>query len=472
MRIQALNNEKGDHMGRKAIDFTNKKIGYVTIIKRSENQDPYKRALWIGQCDCGRIFEVSSAVLKNTNENFSCGCKRSKSPNAGKKAEDFSGQKIGWLTVINRNYTYAKDNNLKQGTFWNCICDCGNTKVIRSSVLKNGKLQNCGCLQGIQEDLTGKQFGKLTVIGPDFKLNIQNKINKIPGIFWKCNCDCGSQISVTTNYLKRTKNPHCNNCNILIEEDITGQIFNYLTVIQKDYEYNKINNVQGSYWKCKCICGNETSVRKDCLKKGIIKSCGCMKKQLSLESNMIDMKGKKFGQITILEPDFEYVKKHDIKNSGHVIYWKYQCDCGKIHSAPGTDIRSGKVNCCPDCSISRGENKIKTLLDENNINYIYNKPYFIDLINPTTNKILRYDFIILDNNNSPKYLIEYDGEQHFFSVDYFGGEERFKKQQYYDNLKNEYSKQHNLPLIRIPYTQFKNLKYEDLDILTSNFIYN
>lgn len=31
-----------------------------------------------------------------------------------------------------------------------------------------------------------------------------------------------------------------------------------------------------SYWKCKCECGNYTTVRSDCLKDGNTKSCGCL----------------------------------------------------------------------------------------------------------------------------------------------------------------------------------------------------
>lgn len=51
------------------------------------------------------------------------------------------------------------------------------------------------------------------------------------------------------------------------------------------------------------------------------------------------------------------------------------------------------------------------ILQENNITYVHDKPYFLDLINPKTNKILRYDFILLQDNK-PIRIIEFDGEQH------------------------------------------------------------
>ena len=61
-------------------------------------------------------------------------------------------------------------------------------------------------------------------------------------------------------------------------------------------------------------------------------------------------------------------------------------------------------------------------LNKNNIPFIQDREYFKDLIGD--NNILRYDFILL-KNNKPYRLIEYDGEQHFKPIGYFGGEERF-----------------------------------------------
>jgi hypothetical protein len=30
---------------------------------------------------------------------------------------------------------------------WSCVCECGNSKIIRGGVLKNGHTRSCGCLQ-------------------------------------------------------------------------------------------------------------------------------------------------------------------------------------------------------------------------------------------------------------------------------------------------------------------------------------
>ena len=79
---------------------------------------------------------------------------------------------------------------------------------------------------------------------------------------------------------------------------------------------------------------------------------------------------------------------------------------------------------------------------------------------------LPFDFYI-DN----KYLVEYDGEQHFiYRNSGWDTEEHFKKTKEHDQFKNQWCKENNIPLIRIPYTQLDNLKIEDLLLETSQFI--
>ena len=53
-------------------------------------------------------------------------------------------------------------------------------------------------------------------------------------------------------------------------------------------------------------------------------------------------------------------------------------------------------------------------------------------------------------------LIEYDGDQHFKPIKYFGGEEKYNILKNNDEIKNEYCKTHKINLIRIPYTFSEN----------------
>lgn len=65
-------------------------------------------------------------------------------------------------------------------------------------------------------------------------------------------------------------------------ENLVGQVFNYFTVIDGPIRKNK-----KIYWHCECQCGNEKEIRSDELKSGRTKSCGCYKKSVMIEHNII-----------------------------------------------------------------------------------------------------------------------------------------------------------------------------------------
>jgi hypothetical protein len=56
---------------------------------------------------------------------------------------DLTGKKFGRLTVIRR----LEDKRYGNGSFiYNCICDCGNYKLVSSKHLLSGATRSCGCL--------------------------------------------------------------------------------------------------------------------------------------------------------------------------------------------------------------------------------------------------------------------------------------------------------------------------------------
>ena len=56
---------------------------------------------------------------------------------------DLTGKKFGRLTVIKRSYS----NREKRRAKWLCKCDCGKEKIIRGYSLRSGHTRSCGCLQ-------------------------------------------------------------------------------------------------------------------------------------------------------------------------------------------------------------------------------------------------------------------------------------------------------------------------------------
>ena len=81
-----------------------------------------------------------------------------------------------------------------------------------------------------------------------------------------------------------------------------------------------------------------------------------------------------------------------------------------------------------------------------------------------TNYLARFDFYV---NN--QYLIEFDGKQHF-NLDGWDGKIGLQRNQEHDAYKNQWCKDNNISLIRIPYTHYKDLCLEDLLLETSKFI--
>ena len=102
---------------------------------------------------------------------------------------------------------------------------------------------------------------------------------------------------------------------------------------------------------------------------------------------------------------------------------------------------------------------ILDILNNNNIRFI--KEYsFEDL--KFINK-LRFDFGILSEDDSLLGLIEYDGEGHYRPINYNGisNEEAlntFEKTKLRDKIKDEYCKDRNIKIKRIPYYDTKNIK--------------
>lgn len=58
--------------------------------------------------------------------------------------------KSGVINIIGNKYnrlTVISFAELRRNTaYWNCVCECGNSKVICGSAMKNGSIQSCGCL--------------------------------------------------------------------------------------------------------------------------------------------------------------------------------------------------------------------------------------------------------------------------------------------------------------------------------------
>ena len=294
-----------------------------------------------------------------------------------------------------------------------------------------------------RKDLTGNIYGYWTVLSFDQELS-----NKRDRTYWKCKCSCGEVQSVLGQNLTsgQSKSCGCQTRN-LKKKDLIGKTFGYLTVIS---DTGKINSHRNVIWKCKCKCGNQIEVPGARLLNGSTSSCGCFKSEVS-SKNLL---GMRFGKLTVIE-------KTDLRKRSYII-WKCRCDCGNICFKDSYCLNNGKTNSC-GCIKSKGEAKIQNILEENNV--YYNEEYtFPDLLS-NKGHYLRFDFAIFTENNELSHLIEYNGQQHYeCSEKWWNTKETFSRLQENDLKKIQYCKEHNIPLLIIPYTEYETLTLERLMI--------
>lgn len=317
-------------------------------------------------------------------------------------------------------------------------------------------------------DLTGQTFGKLTILREATKEEKEFR----PGAYWICQCQCGKQIIKNGQGIRKGETTSCG-CDLSQKlkarsvkfTDETGHRYGKLVVLERDYEKEAVHPNRGStYWKCQCDCGSIVSVLRSSLINGTTSSCGCFRKEKMTNTmrelssnNFINEIGNKYGKLTV-------VAKNTIKQTNRQgVEWICQCDCGNYKTVLGTDLRQGYVSSCGCLGSSKGEFIIEQLLSDNNISFA--KEY----VQKINNNNLRFDFAVFQNGTL-SYLIEYDGKQHFYPIDHFGGIDYFNYIHQHDINKNQWCKENNIPLIRIPYTHLNNLCLEDLLLKTSQFL--
>lgn len=113
--------------------------------------------------------------------------------------------------------------------------------------------------------------------------------------------------------------------------------------------------------------------------------------------------------------------------------------------------------------MSKAEDYIETILKKEYIQFTREKT-FSDL----KSRKLRYDFCIYYNKQI--ILLEYDSEIHFnYTPKFHKTQKDFLSAKERDRIKNTYAITHNIPLIRIPYWELKNIK-QFRDIFKSSFL--
>lgn len=234
--------------------------------------------------------------------------------------------------------------------------------------------------------------------------------------------------------------------------DMTNQQVGKLKILKRDY-----SKEHGAWWIYQCECGTIKSIRGTDLRTGRVFSCGCYNKEINHEVHVKDLLNQTFGKLTV-------VQNTSKSTPDRYRIWLCKCECGNLIELPSDKLLSGNTQSC-GCLKSKGELKISKLLQQANIKYekekIFINCHFKD------GGVPRFDFYIPELN----YCIEYDGVQHFKSGTGWNTKDHLKITQERDNFKNEWCKNNNISLIRIPYWHLDNLSINDLLLESSKFLF-
>lgn len=286
---------------------------------------------------------------------------------------------------------------------------------------------------------------------PDSKWHVIEYVGKSK---WKCECECGTIKNVDGNCLRRGGSKSCGKCGTKKNKkviDMTGwKMWEHGVPNSKIIVIRQLpTENERAMWECKCNCGNPRTFKGIGvnLRKGKMISCGCANKGVNIKNRT----GQVINDIYL----GEIIGKDKY---GSVLY-DCTCFCGKHFISTAARIIDGHTKSC-GCLNSKGERKIQSILEENDI--IFTKEYPLDKVLTKKGNPRRIDFAIF-NNNQLQYFIEYQGEQHYNNTNTWYRPEA-------DEEKKEYCKQKNIPLIAIPYWHYDKITIDDLRPETSQFL--
>lgn len=223
----------------KMIDITNQHFNFLTALFPVRSSGKVR---WLCQCDCGNMVIVKTHAVKNGTTK-SCGCFiHQKNAERWKKYRDdhnIIGQKFGRLKVLD----FVGVEKLEG--MYRCLCDCGETIVVRGHSLLRGNTKSCGCFSReikdkTKYDLIGKKFGKLTVLG-------YAGINRYGGTELLCSCECGEQIIVSRNVLITGLQKSCGCIRSVGENNIKNLLDDNHIKYKQQQSFSDLISTRGGY---------------------------------------------------------------------------------------------------------------------------------------------------------------------------------------------------------------------------------
>ena len=403
------------------------------------------------RCDCGEIYSVSFSKFKHRNKRQCNKCGIENRMILKKlKYEDIRNyvESQNCILITSEQEYIDTQENLK------IKCFCGNTFYKSYSSMKFDNSCHCKTCGFGDRSKVGfiQQYKKIVeyVKSQNNSCSLLTKESE-----YKTNkeltflCQCGNDFTTSLFNYKNNNKRQCNMCNIkkrsefftLTNEDFLERVNN---LVGKEYTFleryikgdTKIQVIHNS-------CGNIYKVRPSQFLNGArCSKCqhrSYIKTTEEYEQEIYDLVGN----------EYEVLDEY----TGNKIHMKMKhVKCNSVYMVtPNTFLRGCR---CPTCNESYGEQKVRKWLEVNKIEFL--TQYTFDDLISEFNNLLRFDFAVFYNKEF-KFLIEYDGQGHYSEKPF--GLDVYNITKKYDNIKNIYCTNFNIPLLRIPYWEFENVEY-------------
>ena len=261
-------------------------------------------------------------------------------------------------------------------------------------------------------------------------IRLEDVKNNSTPIKWKCLIDGYEWFCRTGCLVKNGFNcPKCNKKMRITNEEIDERLKG--TNIQRLSDY-KNNNKEKMLWKC-LIDGYEWLATWGMIDRR--KGCPKCNKKIRVTVENIDER--------LIDRKIKRITK-EVKNCMSVLTWKCEV-CNNMWDASVNAILNNGTG-CPVCK-NKTEKIVKDIIVKNLQfdKFIHQKRFQFN------NRNYYVDFYL--ENEDKKFVIEYNGKQHYEPIEYWGGERSFKKQQKRDEELREYCKNKNITLIEIHYKE-------------------
>lgn len=406
----------------------------------------------------GDYYDYSKVVFNNIHENVEIICpihgsffqkpaKHQKGQGCKKctrgEVWDTESFKIKAKKVHKNKYDYSRSLYTSTNNKLKIICNTCNHlfSQIPNSHLRGTGCPNCANKVPITEDMFKEilkdiHSEKITLIS-----SFTNKTNKVT-----VRCEEGHQWSTTPNHLIKRKQG-CRKCYNQSRRMSDNQFKKVLkenhngTIVSLEKYIQSKTKIKVQCKKCEKIYPTEP---RNVLRNG----CHNCANRRTPEEFEIKLKEIHSNEIIALE-----------KYKTHRDYIKVKHKCGFIWNVQsGELIRKNPVG-CPLCASSKGNKKIQNILIKNNITFEREKRFSTcKYKNP-----MPFDFFIPQN----KILIEFDGEQHFIAIDFWGGQKGLDERMVKDRIKDEWAKKNNYKLFRIKFDSNINIEMKKILKLVS-----